>query len=485
MSNVDDLIHHSSSSIPVRHSLSKQLKEQEAVQSGVNESAASSASPLPLPPPPPSPPHQPPRRFSNRRTLSPSTPVELDELPQLRPPQLNNVQDVSDTAWFSATDGHPYVRIRLKTKGTLCRADFHDLSPKKQQELIDRLNAKRFAAYDETGSSVSEQEAERLRDLVKYMEKHKRPLHVTVKRAHTDQDSNDGSIQPRKRLASPTAFKAPFAGHHGNFPGVAYHQPPPSHTSHGHSYYPHPTPQPYPQNHQPHSAHQHPAPPPPPHLQEHARSNSIPHQQYHHQPPPPPPLPPPHFPNHHVLRLSPRPPSGAGPGHAPMGNDRTEEEMQHQARYIRDLQETCSHLRTENQHLQSEVLTLRRQLHATANESARYKQQCASLQEQQTGKGSMGTSPAPQSPPQPSSKHTKPSQEAPASPTMTGGAPLPPPHGALLKPSLNELELLLAKHAPPVHEILADSMRKALYAMYHAAPHPGTKNNGRAPDPST
>lgn len=127
--------------------------------------------------------------------------TDFDRLPLLRPPQLNNVQDVSTVAWFSALDGKPYVRIRLRTKGTVCRACFHDLryaiapaslstlnltdcssdSPRKQQDLIDRLRAKREGRLPSRPGAPptgppTEEEAERLLQLIIYMEKHKRPL---------------------------------------------------------------------------------------------------------------------------------------------------------------------------------------------------------------------------------------------------------------------------------------------------------------------
>ncbi|TPX64085.1 hypothetical protein SpCBS45565_g06167 [Spizellomyces sp. 'palustris'] len=177
--------------------------------------SAASMSHSSLPPQPQAPPpaisqsqqqqssRQPSPQQGTLKMQSPATLSELEELPLLKPPQLNNVQDISDIAWFSHIDGHPYVQIRLKTKGTLCRADFHDLSPKKQQELIERLRARRTARDDDGNPAVSEEEADRLLGLVAYMEKHKRFVQIPAKRGLSEEEE---SISHRKRIASPMSL---------------------------------------------------------------------------------------------------------------------------------------------------------------------------------------------------------------------------------------------------------------------------------------
>ncbi|KAJ3002859.1 hypothetical protein HKX48_002071, partial [Thoreauomyces humboldtii] len=163
-----------------------------------------SSAPVPLPAP-----SQPlPRSYAtshHSRSTSGHTTTDLDDLPQLKPPQLNNVQDISDTAWVSSLDNHPYVRIRLKTKGTLCKADFHDLSPKKQQELIDRLIAKRNGQSDhqDERTVLSDDEYERLGSLIAYMEKHKRFLQVPAKRALPVEGDDE---HPQRKRPSPKSY---------------------------------------------------------------------------------------------------------------------------------------------------------------------------------------------------------------------------------------------------------------------------------------
>ncbi|KAJ3161527.1 hypothetical protein HDU88_007332 [Geranomyces variabilis] len=93
---------------------------------------------------------------------------KLDDLPLLKIPQLNNVHITSEEVWFSPQDGHPYIRINLKTQGTFCRASFHDLSSGKQQDVIDGL-IKRVQADE-----LSESEVNGLNQLISYMETNKR-----------------------------------------------------------------------------------------------------------------------------------------------------------------------------------------------------------------------------------------------------------------------------------------------------------------------
>ncbi|KAJ3144120.1 hypothetical protein HDU89_008967 [Geranomyces variabilis] len=105
--------------------------------------------------------------------------MNLDELPVLTVAHLKNVQIVPDTVWFSPRDGYPYVRIKLKAQGRLCRANFDDLSPVKQQAVIDDL----LAHIQEDG--LPEDEVKRLSNLIMYMGKNKR----TVSK---DGDRHDG-----------------------------------------------------------------------------------------------------------------------------------------------------------------------------------------------------------------------------------------------------------------------------------------------------
>ncbi|KNC96045.1 uncharacterized protein SPPG_08640 [Spizellomyces punctatus DAOM BR117] len=264
---------------------------------------------------------------------SPATLSELEELPLLKPPQLNNVQDISDIAWFSHIDGHPYVQIRLKTKGTLCRADFHDLSPKKQQELIERLRARRTARDDDGHPAVSEDEADRLLGLVAYMEKHKRFVQIPAKRGLSEEEE---SISHRKRIASPMSLP------HAQSPIL---QVPPN---------PYGPPIYLPPAHSPFTP---PAPGPPIYYQQ---------QQQQQQQPPPSPLPP--------------------------GGDRLDESV----RYLRDLHETCTKLRQENYSLRSEVAALRRQINSLHEENVSHRAECHRLQQQhRTQSHSSATSPHP------------------------------------------------------------------------------------------
>ncbi|KAJ3144157.1 hypothetical protein HDU89_008941, partial [Geranomyces variabilis] len=96
--------------------------------------------------------------------------MNLDDLPVLTTAHLKNVQVLPDTVWFSPNDGYPYVRIKLKTQGRLCRANFHDLSPVKQQAVIDDL----LEHIQE--DDLSEEEVKRLSNLILYMGKNKRTL---------------------------------------------------------------------------------------------------------------------------------------------------------------------------------------------------------------------------------------------------------------------------------------------------------------------
>ncbi|KAJ3135010.1 hypothetical protein HDU90_004335 [Geranomyces variabilis] len=96
--------------------------------------------------------------------------MNLDELPVLTVAHLKYVQVVPDKVWFSRRDGYPYVRIKLKTQGRLCRANFHDLSPVKQQAVIDDL----LEHIQEDG--LSEDEVKRLSSLIMYMGRNKRTL---------------------------------------------------------------------------------------------------------------------------------------------------------------------------------------------------------------------------------------------------------------------------------------------------------------------
>ncbi|KAJ3144430.1 hypothetical protein HDU89_008256 [Geranomyces variabilis] len=94
--------------------------------------------------------------------------TNLDDLPILKIPQLNNVHITSEKVWFSPLDGHPYIRIKLKTQGTFCRANFHDLSLAKQQDVIDGL-LQRVQA-----DGLSESEVNDLNQLISYMETNRR-----------------------------------------------------------------------------------------------------------------------------------------------------------------------------------------------------------------------------------------------------------------------------------------------------------------------
>ncbi|KAJ3086443.1 hypothetical protein HK102_013124 [Quaeritorhiza haematococci] len=155
----------------------------------------------------------------------PSTVDELEKLVLLRPPQLNNVHDISNIVWFSPFNNRPFVRVHLKTKGIYCRADFHDLSPKKQRDLIQKLQSRLAEGRNlleqhqqqedggqhhssqqgehsddtNTAQEFSEEEANRLVALIDYMEKNKRQLGQAPKRHASDVTDDE---QPRKRSSS-------------------------------------------------------------------------------------------------------------------------------------------------------------------------------------------------------------------------------------------------------------------------------------------
>ncbi|KAJ3143718.1 hypothetical protein HDU90_000483 [Geranomyces variabilis] len=528
----------------------------------------------------------------------------LNELPLLKPPQLNNVQAVSDTVWFSDHDGHPYVRIRLKTKGTLCRADWHDLSPKKQQECIDRLTANMHAC----AASDSDREAARLRELITYMDRHKRPLMLpaSAKRgAPVDEEIADGSSSvSRKRIASPAAAAA--AAHavnsaigstssFGSGPGPAlpvvsgaaaivlstagppYHLPPPRSSQSTQSHYslyhgqpaepptqlmaPHPQfaqpdppamghpppPRPpplvgggafsaygaqaqqsqqqqqqHPHHHQPsynHSQQQHPPPPPAHPSQMHHFAHPAPYSHHysysdsphaHHQ------LPPPH-PSQYTQQPQQQqqpPPPQHPQQQQPAGDD------PYTSRVVRDLQDACVQLRFENRDLRQEVASLHHEVHVTRQQAEMYKRRW----EDQLPAATLSP-PAPPIAPRDADRqpHYQPSSAAaaaaaaderrpstplsrsqhlslpPAGPCGAGGsgagaAPQPPPPPPLSTADSqlhhrvdHRLEALLSKHAPPVHELLADAMRRTLYELHHeitADPPPPPRPPQPPPNPS-
>ena len=106
-----------------------------------------------------------------------------DQLNLLKPPQLNNIQDLGDTVWISSKDGKPYVKIFLKTKNEYCRAEFSDLSARKQRDLIERL-----AGIDQPGA----------KDLVSILERFRRPV-----------PASDRSIQQRSGLSFAPLKRSP------------------------------------------------------------------------------------------------------------------------------------------------------------------------------------------------------------------------------------------------------------------------------------
>ncbi|KAI9007152.1 hypothetical protein BC832DRAFT_591750 [Gaertneriomyces semiglobifer] len=288
---------------------------------------------------------------------------EFDRLPLLRPPQLNNVQDVSSVAWFSARDGKPYVRIKLRTKGTVCRACFHDLSPRKQQDLIDRLRAKREGRP--TGGSTgaapelpNEEESERLLQLIIYMNKYKRTQSVSIggkpsaDKLQEDGDENSTPQSPRERPdgASPRASARPArASQHNQLPGIPganrpgarsspvpsplIHLPPPFPT-----YFAHPHHSgnrmtyrysPYPTSHPHHGYPSHPHHPHP-----HSATNLWPAAH----------------------------PEAPDPTQLPQVSDSN----------FRSLYEECSHLRVENQALRDALSSLRREHDELRRESSHF-----------------------------------------------------------------------------------------------------------------
>ncbi|KAJ3159178.1 hypothetical protein HDU88_000875 [Geranomyces variabilis] len=96
--------------------------------------------------------------------------MNLDKVPALTLAHLENVQVVADKVCFSHSDGYLNVRIQFKTRGNFWCAYFHDLSPLKQQAVIDNL----LSHIQEDG--LSEDEIKRLSCLIMYMGKNKRPL---------------------------------------------------------------------------------------------------------------------------------------------------------------------------------------------------------------------------------------------------------------------------------------------------------------------
>ncbi|KAJ3011413.1 hypothetical protein HKX48_006851 [Thoreauomyces humboldtii] len=345
--------------------------------------------------------------------------ADFDDLPQLKPPQLNNVQDISDTAWVSPVDSHPYVRIRLKTKGTLCRADFHDLSPKKQQELIERLAAKKASTGDAD-------DGERIGALLTYMEKHKRVIHAPAKRS-LPADSSEEQLQ-RKRL-SPKAY----VGIHGSAPTsqtdlqpptlpAGYQFPARTDDPSRSSYYPQ---LPYPshpqqQHYNGHSSHYHPLV----HHVSHGKQNA-PHQQHQqlavhiHTPAPFQPHPYP-YPHHQTSSRPPTPPNSASsqtpnlmipvpPAGGPVSSfDQHHHHQQHHH------QQQNQSLRSENAALHAEIASLRRRLHAAET------REDGSIDERTADAGLVKT---------------------------------------------ERLEAVLKRVAPSVHEALENAMRRAIYKM--------------------
>ncbi|TPX70389.1 hypothetical protein SpCBS45565_g01828 [Spizellomyces sp. 'palustris'] len=363
---------------------------------------------------------------------SPSTRIapysaDFDRLPLLRPPQLNNVQDVSTVAWFSTQDGKPYVRIRLRTKGTVCRACFHDLSPRKQQDLIDRLRAKREGRLSlrpgaPPAAPPGEEESERLLQLIIYMEKHKRPLapppNVGAERAVEEPGVSEGDDD----------FRAP--------PGTSLHRESVGPTTSNST-----------------------SPRPPPSL--HAGSQPptpVGASPFPHPPPPAPglihlPAPFPSSPYYHPLPQS-RPYRYPGPPEYPSYSPHPRRspsivtapaaEPSPQADDgMRYMHEECARLRTENHALREEVLLLRRHTDMLYDETRKLREEMSAAR----SVTSIGGPPGPSS-------------------TKVSSVSRP----IILPPRLEEV---LSRHLPTVSASVRDVLREALLAMDGELRNPG------------
>ncbi|KAI8815715.1 uncharacterized protein EV422DRAFT_346304 [Fimicolochytrium jonesii] len=158
--------------------------------------------------------------------------ADLDELQLLKPPQLNNVQGISDTAWVSAFDRNAYVAIRLKTKGTLSRALFYDLSQNKQNAVMGALRTK-LAEYERDPAQHPEIDAgehARLLEVLRHMEKYQRNTHsfpeATISRKRKQQEEG-GESTPK--YARRTKDQPGFSLDQSPIPHVARMVPVPLH----------------------------------------------------------------------------------------------------------------------------------------------------------------------------------------------------------------------------------------------------------------
>ncbi|KAJ3184146.1 hypothetical protein HDU87_004992 [Geranomyces variabilis] len=181
------------------------------------------------------------------------------------------------------------------------------------------------------------------------------------------------------------------------------------------------------------------------------------------------------------------------------------------SRVVRDLQDACAQLRFENRDLRQEVASLHHEVHVTRQQAEMYKRRW----EEQLPAAALSPPTAPIAPhdaaavvvdrhshyqaaaavaaeerrpstPQLRSQYLAlppPSAGPPcggggggggggaagagagAAPPITSSSSSPNPQ--LHHRSDHRLEALLSKHAPPVHELLADAMRRSLYELHH------------------
>jgi hypothetical protein len=126
---------------------------------------------------------------------SSSVASENDRLPLLHPPQLNNVQDLGDTLWVSTLDDRPYVKVFLKTRNQYFRAEFADLSARKQKDLLDKLA---YHRHQQSLSEATAQDAKTTEELIRALEKFKRPM-TSVERKLQMQSQQTRELQLQRQ----------------------------------------------------------------------------------------------------------------------------------------------------------------------------------------------------------------------------------------------------------------------------------------------
>ncbi|KAJ3145624.1 hypothetical protein HDU89_006988 [Geranomyces variabilis] len=170
------------------------------------------------------------------------------------------------------------------------------------------------------------------------------------------------------------------------------------------------------------------------------------------------------------------------------------------SRVVRDLQDACAQLRFENRDLRQEVASLHHEVHVTRQQAEMYKRRweeqlpTATLsppappiaprdadrqphyQASSAAAAAAGDERRP-STPQSRSQHLSlpPAGACGAGGSGAGAAPPPAPPPPPLSSADSQLhhrvdhrlEALLSKHAPPVHELLADAMRRTLYELQY------------------